>query len=369
MRRSTAWFLAGWLAAMLLGCSGAGGTDGSDLPGDLAAVDLGAEDPGGIHEVSEDEDRGEPRDPGAGEAVEDAGGDREAGNDLEPVPDPGAGDPGKELPEDPGQPEDSRWDPGAQEDPGEGRDPGGGGDPASETGSGDPGGEDPGPGPFTVRIRPARPEDVVASYLMSVSPTAWNLFGGESLPLGRHFDSEMGHVGYHSALRFPGLAIPQGARVLAATLSFLPTNEVDSSNILWLAIHAEKAPDSPPLSLTDDDRGRPDQRLQTDAGIDQWVIRCNASCTDLTEYDCPQRKRDCWDRTVRYQCPKDLKALVQEVVDLPGWQSGNALTLILEPNVPQDYQNRDTGARHIVGVEEGRPEEDRPLLEVTWELP
>ncbi|MBP7126337.1 hypothetical protein KBD49_08230 [Myxococcota bacterium] len=355
MRREMVRIQAALWASLVLGCSGTAGSPGPDVSGEVVARDPGTGDPGWEDVGSRDGESGGGRDPGAGGTDDDPGS----------AEDPGAGDPsaGEEPSGDPGEAGDPGPDPGGDGELGDG------GGPPGDGGVGDPGGEEPGSGPFTVRVRPAVREDVVASYLMSVNPSAWNLFGGDSLPLGRHFDGEMGHVGYHSAIRFPGLAIPRGARILSATLSFLPTNEVDSSNILWLAIHAEQSADSRPLSLSDYEQGRPDQRLRTVAAIDQWVIRCNASCTEVTEYDCPQRKRDCWDRTVRFQCPKDLKALVQEVVDLPGWQSGNALTLILQPNVPQEYRDRDTGARHIVGVEDGRPEEDRPLLEVTWDRP
>jgi len=364
MGRRTAWL---W-AAVLLGCSGAGSPGGRDVPDEGLSRDPGAGDPAWTEDAAGGDAAAGGRDLTAdGEEIRadvPGGGDEGAGGDQGPW-DPAPAD---ETVRDPGETGDpgAGWDTGTEEGSDAPEDVG-----APDQGPGleDPGGADPGPGPFTVRARPVEPEDVVASYLISLEPAAWNLFGGDSLPLGRHFDGTMGHVGYHSALRFPGLAVPPGARILSATLSFLPTNEVDSSNILWLRIRAEKSPDSEPLSLSDYDRGRPDQRLQTAAGIDQWVIRCNPSCTDLTEYDCPQRKRDCWDRTVRFACPKDLKALVQEVVDLPGWRSGNALTLILEPNVPEDYRDRDTGARHIVGVDAGRPEEDRPLLEVTWDRP
>lgn len=344
MKRSMA--SAAVLAALVVAACGGGGT-AADPGGaaDPGTADIAA-DPGAT-DVADAADAGR-EDPGAVDAGPEAPGLDVAVPDLatDPGDDPGAAD---ESPADPGS-----GDPGVA-DPG-----------APDPGAPDPGASDPGAdaGPVTVQARPAVPADVVASYLMNASPAAWNLFGGDALPLGRHFDLD--HVAYHSAVRFPGVAVPAGATILSAVLSFQPANEVDSSNILWLQVAAERSADSPPLSLSDYDAGRPDQRLRTDAKVAEWAIRCRADCTDLNEYDCPQRRLDCWDRTVRYACPKDLKALVQEVVDLPGWAAGHALTVLLDANVPQDYLDRDTGARHVTGVDPALDAATRPMLEITY---
>jgi hypothetical protein len=77
---------------------------------------------------------------------------------------------------------------------------------------------------------------------------------------------------------------------------------VDSSNNLWINVYAERSEDSPAFDPTNYDWGRPDQRARTTAFVDHWLVRCNDGCTDLTEYDCPQRKLDCWDPAVAFTC-------------------------------------------------------------------
>ena len=183
-------------------------------------------------------------------------------------------------------------------------------------------------GPISLMI--THPEDVVASYLMS--GTAWNYFSGKTVPLGRHFAT--GNPSYFTAFRFRQVAVPQGATVVSAYLSFYPQNEVDSNNRLMINVYAEKAADSAAYNVQDYVQGRPDQRSKTTAKIDRWIVRCNADCSDDStspkyEYDCPQRKKDCWDRQTPYQVPKDLKALLQEVFAQPDWRAGNAVSVFL----------------------------------------
>jgi hypothetical protein len=220
-------------------------------------------------------------------------------------------------------------------------------------------------GPVTVTATLASPDEAVASYLMDPAASAWNLFGGDTAPLGRHFGE--GHVSYFTALRFTGLAVPAGATILSARLTVSPTNEVDSNNPLWLDVFAEKAGDSAPFDPANTATGRPDQRPRTSAEIDHWLVRCNAMCTDLTEFDCEQRKRDCWDREVRFTCPKDLAPLVQEVISGDGWASGNALTLLLINAATDEDGAKYEGFRSITGVDPERGPAYSPTLEVVWE--
>ncbi len=219
----------------------------------------------------------------------------------------------------------------------------------------------------TVTLSLDTAPNAIYSYLMSVSPSAWNNLYGEQVSLGRHWDT--GHVSYHTALRFTAVPIPQGAQVDAVSLSFYPTNEVDSSNHLWLNVYAEKSSNSPPFDPLNYDANRPDQRPRTSAFIDHWLVRCNASCTDLTEYDCPQRKLDCWDRTIPFTVPKDLKDIVQEVIDLPAWSAGSALTILLiNAATDQDGSNYES-SRAITGFDPARGPEFSPSLTVTYHTP
>lgn len=237
----------------------------------------------------------------------------------------------------------------------------GGSDAGAEVEAGVDGGSDAGNGIVSLRV--VSGDDALASYLISASPPAWNIFSGETVPLGRHFDTD--HVSYHTALRFKAVAVPKGATVASARLRFYPTNEVDSSNALWLNVYAERAADSAPFDPSDYVSGRPDQRARTTAFIDHWLVRCNDSCTDLTEYDCPQRKRDCWNRDVMFEVPKDLAATVQEVIDQPGWDSGHALTILIVNAATDSDGPKYAASRAITGFDPSRGAVYAPQLEIT----
>jgi hypothetical protein len=216
-----------------------------------------------------------------------------------------------------------------------------------------------------VEIQLGAPADAITSYLMNLSPTAWNLLYGAEVPIGRDWDTD--HVSYNTALRFEGVRIPAGATITSAKLSFYPTNEVDSAHNLWINVYAEKSADSAPFNPSNYDSGRPDQRARTAAFIDHWLVRCNASCTDMTEYDCPQRQLDCWDRNVAFTVPKDLKAMVQEVVAQPGWAQGNALTLLLVNSATEEDGANYEDSRSITGYDPERGVELAPKLVVDYQ--
>lgn len=222
-------------------------------------------------------------------------------------------------------------------------------------------------GPQEVDVPLVAEADAISSYLMSAFPAEWNLFWGATVPLGRHWDGD--HVSYHTALRFASVPVPAGAQVLEARLTFYPTNEVDSSHPLWINIYAERSANSAPFDPSNYDAGRPDQRPKTSAHFDHWLVRCNATCSDSSEYDCPQRRLDCWDRNVPYTVPKDLKTLVQEVIDQPGWTAGRAMTILLI-NAATDQDGlayRDH--RSITGYDVDRGPEYAPRLRVVYQMP
>lgn len=207
--------------------------------------------------------------------------------------------------------------------------------------------------------------DAVASYLMS--GTAWNLFSGDHVPLGRHFDAA--HVSYHTALRFSSVRVPAGATITSAKISWYPTNEVDSNNNLWLLTYAERVPNSAPFDPSNYLAGRPDQRLKTTAFIDKWLLKCMNPCDDSlfgASY-CAQRRLDCWDRTVAFTCPKELKALVQEVVNLPGWAPGNAMTIFMINGATDQDGAAYQQSRSIVGFDATLGADKAPKLVIEWQ--
>ncbi len=218
-----------------------------------------------------------------------------------------------------------------------------------------------------VSVRVVSGDDALASYLMNASPAAWNLFSGATVPVGRHFDTA--HVSYYTAFRFAGVNVPKGVTVASARLRFYPTNEVDSSLSLWLNVHAERTGDSAPFDPSNYVSGRPDQRVRTTSFVDHWLVRCNDSCTDLTEYDCPQRKLDCWNRDVVYEVPKDLSAMVQEVVGQPDWEPGNAITLLIINAATDADGSHYQSSRSITGFDPSRGAEFAPELAISLATP
>jgi hypothetical protein len=236
--------------------------------------------------------------------------------------------------------------------------------PDPSDGSGDASMQDAEAGSGDVLVRVTSGNDALASYLMSSSPPGWNIFSGATVPVGRHFD--VGNVSYYTAFRFVGVAIPKGSTIESARLRFYPTNEVDSSKSLWLNVYAERAANSAPFDPSNYVTGRPDQRLRTTTFIDHWLVRCNGTCTDLTEWDCPQRKLDCWNRDVLFEVPKELAAIVQEVIDLPGWEPGHAITILLINSATDADGANYKGSRSITGFDPARGAQFAPQLAIAF---
>ena len=107
--------------------------------------------------------------------------------------------------------------------------------------------------------------------------------------------------------------------------------------------------------------------MKSKSHVDHWLVRCNSGCTDQTEYDCKQRKLDCWDRKERFTCPKELKALAQEVVDQPGWKAGNSMTFLLINSAMQKDGKKYESSRSLTGFDPVRGPGFSPRLDVTWQ--
>ena len=218
----------------------------------------------------------------------------------------------------------------------------------------------------TADVRVVNAYDVAYSYTFGFGGSMIN--GGETFHLGRSLQGSS-YVGITAALRFTNVQIPRGATITSAYVYWYPHNEVDSSIRLHQNIYAEKAANSMPFNFSNYDSGRPDQRTRTSASVMEWIVRCNASCTEATEYDCPQRKADCWNRSIEYKVPKDLKALVQEVINLPDWAPGNAMSIIFTNVTRSDDVAQYNGNRTVTGydVSEARGAHLAPRLAVEFE--
>ncbi|MDR0966018.1 MAG: hypothetical protein LBM75_05895 [Myxococcales bacterium] len=213
--------------------------------------------------------------------------------------------------------------------------------------------------------------DVAYSYLMTSSD--WMLNGRATFSLGRQMMDSSQYTSIHTALRFANVRIPRGATITSAYIYWYPHNEVDSNKRLRQNIYAEKTGNSMPFNFSNYESDRPDQRSKTSASIKDWIVRCIDNCNGelYGESYCALRELDCWNRNIEYQVPKDLKALVQEVIELPEWNSGNAMTFFFV-NVAND--NEDTaeykGHRSVTGYDpDDRGIQFAPRLAVEFDPP
>jgi len=122
---------------------------------------------------------------------------------------------------------------------------------------------------------------------------------GSFLNVNATFFSSSGGT-YVTGFRFTGVAVPQGATVDSAYLKVTGTNDADSATLYLKG----EAADNP---VTFAAGVRPDQRTKTSAVSAQWSIP-GSSTGVLTS--------------------PDVASVVQEIVNRPGWSSGNALVLL-----------------------------------------
>ncbi len=106
-----------------------------------------------------------------------------------------------------------------------------------------------------------------------------------------------------NGLHFQNLPIAQGTQILAAQLTF--TARSTATGAVSLRFHAEDADDSPGFS----------------SSVSDVSTRAKTTATATwTPAD--------WDIVGEQHVSSDLTALVQEIVDRPGWTPGNGLTII-----------------------------------------
>lgn len=236
---------------------------------------------------------------------------------------------------------------------------------ATETTTAGSGDGDTQHGERTVEVTLHSAKDAVSSYLMDAGYSAWNYFFGDAVPIGKRWSSVGDSVSYHTALRFAGVDIPRGAEILSAELYLTPLSSVQNSRNLWINIYAERSGDCFAFDTGNYETNRPDQRLRTENYVDHWLVRCNGSCTDQTEYDCEQRKLDCWSKDEEIRVPKELKEIVGEVVALDDWASGNAMCLFLFNAATDQDGSKYQDSRTIIGYP-GDEGHGAPRLKVVY---
>jgi hypothetical protein len=146
-------------------------------------------------------------------------------------------------------------------------------------------------------------------------------------------------------MRFNGVAIPAGATIFSARLQF-QVDEV-SEGAASLSIKGEATDNSPPFSTVD---GNLTARNTTSATV-PWI-------------PAPWSKVD--DAGPDQQTP-DLSEVIQEIIDLPGWTSGNSLTVIIDGSgqrVAESYDGKAAAAPNLF-VEFLAPVNGAPVVNIT----
>lgn len=229
-------------------------------------------------------------------------------------------------------------------------------------------------GSVTVNVTLNSEYDAAESYLMDAGTSSWNYFYGSFLNIGfREYDVlEELYVAYHAAFRFTDVDVPAGSTIEKAEISFHPTNEVDSSQKMYLRLAMEKSGDSDPFDITNYDSNRPDQRPETDAVEAEWLLRCQdiEDCYDPESDYCKQRALDCWDRSVRYTVPKPLTEMVAEIIDSGDWERNNAMTVFITGTYPSEMPGEErpdySNYRAVTGFDTEKESSFYPVLSITF---
>ena len=147
-----------------------------------------------------------------------------------------------------------------------------------------------------------------------------------------HF--EMGDRYYNGGLRFTNVDIPQGAKIILALLKFCADQTCMGTRARW-NIYGQNSSDCNEFSTIDDFLARQKTVTVVDTGF-------------LTT----------WVEGEWYTSP-DIAAVMQEIVNRPDWESGNALALLLcghaEASTTHEIRSYDANPSQAV------------ILEVTYE--
>ena len=144
-------------------------------------------------------------------------------------------------------------------------------------------------------------------------------------------------------LRFPDLDVPHGATIVTATVQF--TADETDTVATDLTVRAQAADDAPTFQAT---AGNISSRPLTTASAAwspaAWTVVGDAGPAQQTS---------------------DLSAVVQEVVDRPGWSSGNALVLAVNGSGKRVAESYDgaAAAAPLLELEYAVPEQQRPQVD------
>jgi len=149
--------------------------------------------------------------------------------------------------------------------------------------------------------------------------SAANHHGEEFVRVGR--DESIG-ASYYGGLRFHHVYVPQGSTITGAWLRISAVADESSEKNVYVTIYGERSPNAPNF------RGHntlAHQRQRTTHAVG-WAMTGR------------------WRGAQREQASPDLKTIVQEIVNLEGWSSGNSMAFILVPDAG-NTQYRDLCSR------------------------
>jgi len=130
--------------------------------------------------------------------------------------------------------------------------------------------------------------------------------------------------GYGAGLRFQNVLIPQGATIARAYLKLVSSEDKNPAAIVKSVIIGEAADNATAFSTLEDYQAR---RGTVVGGPNDDHITSNYTLWDYLEG---------WYAGYQYES-LDISAVIQEIVDRPGWESGNSLVLFWD-----DHANRST---------------------------
>ena len=171
-------------------------------------------------------------------------------------------------------------------------------------------------------------------------------YRSSDLELGVEHPGEMANGAQIVGLRFAQLKIPQGAAISDAYVQFTAKGVKRPGECFDAVIAVEDADDSAPLNA--DSAAAPlapydlSSRRTADASV-RWTLAAEDAGLWTSA-----------NKTGEAQQTPDLSALVQEIVDRPGWASGNAMTFLF----------RGTGNRTAVSYDKNPSQ--APVLFVTF---
>jgi hypothetical protein len=184
-----------------------------------------------------------------------------------------------------------------------------------------------GPDPASIEVRVSAGADDAEQGVSSVALT------GSDLELVTD-----GSVVQTVGLRFPNLALPPEATILAAWIQFRA--DETGSDAASLLVEAQAADDAPPFTTA---AGNISARPRTSADVlwtpPPWAVVGSAGPGERTP---------------------DLSEIVQEIVDRPGWASGGAIAFIVTGSgrrTAESYEGLASGAPllHVEYMEGGPP--------------